>query len=66
MKNLLSKIAVKLVESNFSDESIQACGAILKQSFMEQGLDRATSNEFAVDAFKRRLKQITTKYLNYE
>ena len=28
------------------------CGSILKQSFIEQGFDRATSNEFAIDALK--------------
>jgi hypothetical protein len=59
MKNLLSNIAIKLVESNFSNESLLICGSILKQSFIEQGFDRATSNEFAIDALK-----ITMKTLN--
>tara|TARA_R110000803_G_scaffold165406_1_gene228939 strand:+ start:52 stop:240 length:189 start_codon:yes stop_codon:yes gene_type:complete len=58
MKNLLSNIAIKLVESNFSNESIQVCGSILKQVFMEQGFDRATSNEFAIDALKITMKTL--------
>ena len=60
MKNLLSNIAIKLVESNFSNESLQVCGSILKQSFMEQGFDRATSNEFAVDALKITMQTLST------
>ena len=60
MKNLLSNIAIKLVESNFSNESLQVCGSILKQSFIEQGFDRATSNEVAIDALQLSLKTIST------
>jgi len=60
MKNLLSNIAIKLVESNFSNESLQVCGSILKQSFIEQGFDRATSNEFAIDALKITMKTLST------
>ena len=60
LKNLLSNIAIKLIESNFSNESLQVCGSILKQSFMEQGFDRATSNEFAVDALKITMQTLST------
>ena len=60
MKNLLSNIATKLVESNFSNESLQVCGSILKQSLMEQGFDRATSNEFAIDALKITMQTLTS------
>ena len=60
MKNLLLNIATKLVECNFSNESIEICGSILKQSFMEQGFDRATSNEFAIDALKITMQTLST------
>jgi len=52
MKELLSLTASKLVENNFSDECILACGSVFKQAFIEQGFTRVLSNEFAIDSLK--------------
>ena len=52
MKELLGLIAEKLVAEKLSNESILACGSILKRSFIEQGFSRALSNDFAIDALK--------------
>ena len=52
MKVLLSEIAVKLVENNFSEQSILICGSILKEVFVKEGYSRVLANEFAIDALK--------------
>jgi len=52
MKELLSQVAVKLVENNISDESILVCGSILKEAFVKEGFPRVLANEFAIDALK--------------
>ena len=59
MKALLSQIAVKLVENNFSDECILICGSILKEAFIKEGFSRVLANEFAIDALKITLKTLT-------
>ncbi len=58
MKNLLSEIAVKLIENNFSNESISICGAILKRAFIEQGFSPVVANTMAIDGMKITLKTI--------
>jgi len=52
MKVLLSQVAVKLIENNFSDKSILVCGSILKEAFVKEGFSRVLANEFAIDALK--------------
>tara|TARA_R110000796_G_scaffold90980_1_gene195048 strand:+ start:303 stop:494 length:192 start_codon:yes stop_codon:yes gene_type:complete len=52
MKNLLSTVAVRIIENNFSNESIYASGAVIKESFIMQGFSSEIANEFAVDALK--------------
>ena len=52
MKELLSNIAVKLVENNFSDEAIMICGSILKEVFVKEGYSLQVANEFSIDALK--------------
>ena len=52
MKELFSLVAVKLVESKLSDESILVCGSILKEAFVKEGFTRVLANEFAIDALK--------------
>ena len=52
MKELLSNIAVKLVENNFSDEVLMICGSILKEVFVKEGYSLQVANEFSIDALK--------------
>jgi len=52
MKELLSNIAIKLVENNFSDEVLMICGSILKEVFVKEGYSLQVANEFSIDALK--------------
>jgi hypothetical protein len=52
MKELLSNIAVKLVENNFSDEVLMICGSILKEVFVKEGYSLQVANDFSIDALK--------------
>jgi len=59
MKNLLSEIAVKLIENNISNESILICGSILKRAFIQQGFSPVVANTMAIDGMKITLKTIS-------
>ena len=58
MKSILSDIAIKLIENNFSMECITLCGGILKEAFILQGFSRVVSNEMAIDGMKIVFKTI--------
>jgi hypothetical protein len=59
MKNLLSEIAVKLIENNISNESILICGSILKRAFIQKGFSPVVANTMAIDGMKITLKTIS-------
>ena len=58
MKELFSLVAVRLVESKLSEESILVCGSILKEAFVKEGFTRVLANEFAIDSLKIILKTL--------
>jgi hypothetical protein len=59
MKTLMSAAALKIIENNFSDESIFTSGAVLKKAFVMEGFTSKEANQLAIDSLKIVLKTIS-------
>ena len=59
MKTLLTEAAMKIIENNFSNDSILRCAAVLKEALMIEGFSEKVSNELAIDGIKITLRTIS-------